>query len=144
MITLLMIARAASTNEVFTYCFLWKFYDVHGQLVYSAPSIPRQIKLTNAVGSVYLSGYVPNLTNREISKVIIDIYRTTANGTVFYKLTNETTSYYETQSVPTWKNKSWFGFNYIDTKRDDALLASPEFIYTNGGIMPNFQIFVDF
>ena len=70
---------AGSTDEIFTYCFLWKFYDVHGQLMYSAPSLPRQIKFTAAVGFTFITGYIPNLTNKDISKVIIDIYRTTNN-----------------------------------------------------------------
>lgn len=137
-------------NDIFTYCFVWKYYDIHGQLIYSAPSDPKQVKVLHSAGGldptdvrgwIYLNGYIPNLTDKNISKVIVEIYRTTANGTVFYKITNETiTAPDVTQAVPKWINNTTFAFNYIDCVPDSYLTKSPEFIYTNGGILPNYQL----
>ena len=138
-----------TVGDIFTYCFVWKYYDIHGQLIYSAPSNPQQIKLeqrdpsgaTNCTAWIYLNGYIPNLTDKDIDKVIVEIYRTTANGTIFYKLTNETISSPDvTQSVPKWLSKSVYAFNYIDCVPDSFLIKSPEFIYTNGGVLPNYQL----
>lgn len=138
-----------TVGDVFTYCFVWKYYDIHGQLIYSAPSNPKQIKIevndtltpTSATAWIYLNGYIPNLTDKDIDKVIVEIYRTTANGTIFYKLTNETINAPNIpQAVPKWTNKSTFAFNYIDCVPDSFLTKSPEFIYTNGGILPNYQL----
>ncbi len=116
----------------YQFMFVWKYYDNNGQVIYSAPSLPKTI--TAALGDIAsLVCYVPNITNKNNDYTIaVEVYRTQANGTVFYKTNAETEVLY-------WAPGN-YGVVYVDIKSDAALMSSPEFIYTNGGILPNYQI----
>lgn len=115
----------------YQYCAVWKYFDNNGQLIRSAPSIPITITVTvnDIIGAVV---FVPTITNRNVSTIRVEWYRTKVNGTTFYKVTN-------TSEDIAWSlTKAQSG--YADIKSDASITASPELLYNNGGILDNYQI----
>lgn len=115
----------------YQYCAIWNYFDVNGQSIKSAPSIPVSVTVT-ANQTVSLTLWCPLLTNRNVQSIRIEWYRTKANLTTFYKITGLS------------EDRLWAlgtsSVGYYDSKKDSNITASPELLYTNGGILDNYQI----
>lgn len=117
----------ANGTYQYTYCYSWR--DKWGQLHRSAPAVPL---------SVEVSGTPPNKRNTIRffqtpftlkNNVEIEIYRTVANGTTFYKV-----AYNYADKV--FNNPSTGNYQYTDAIDDDTLINN-EVLYTTGGVLEN-------
>lgn len=111
-----------------TCCYEWD--NNKGEIERSAPSIP----VTFSGGNTHLPTYTVNtlrLTLKkspERSNVRIVFYRTTANGTLFYRVTS--------LIAPTFNDVTVDTVSFADTLSDTALV-SRDLIYTTGGVVEN-------
>ena len=118
-------ASGALVAGKYGYAVVWAWPDASGQMVRSAPSVPVQVTATTGA-SVTLT--IPSLllTDRETSApgdlVQCEVYRTIANGSVLYMLTNP--------NSPTMNQPGSHAFTFTDnTVTDGALIFNPE-LYT--------------
>lgn len=120
--------------EIGTYFYraLWTYFDVHGQIVYSAPSpAARLVTITNNdLASIVI--YAPVLTNREANTVRISLWRTKKNSTEYFKVSQFSED--KAWSVGTWQ------YSFLDDLTDLGIDNSPQLLYTTGGILSNFQV----
>ena len=115
----------------FQYSITYEWTDNQGQTHLSAPSVPTQITTgggsnssnTLTIPTLRLTAKVPPR-----SPVVIGIYRTEADGTIFYKISSITSPLFNDTSVNT--------VSYVDTLSDTAILAKP-LLYTTGGVVEN-------
>lgn len=115
----------------YQYCAVWTYFDVNGQVIKSAPSVPVSITVTSGQ-FVSISAWNPLLTNRLVGTIRTEWYRTKKNGTVFYKISSLAEDKAWAVGVPS--------AGFLDIKTDSAITASPELLYTNGGVLENYQI----
>lgn len=107
------------------YCIVYRWTDNQGQEHRSAPS---QIVNINTAGHDAVSLAIPTLKLTQKENVVIEVYRTEDNGTVFY-LANSI-------STPFLNNKSVNTVTFIDGK-PDADLISGRTLYTTGDVLEN-------
>lgn len=117
-------ALAAGTYQAVA---VYEWMDGQGQLHRSTPSTPVSFTATAAQKATYT---VPTLRVSAKTGVMLQIYRTIANGTVFYQVTNfnGVGSLY---NDPTTDSLAW-----QDTQSDTAILGNPQ-LYTTGGVLQN-------
>lgn len=111
------------------YVAVYRWTDVAGQEHVSAPnSIPLSVTLSGGGSTQQAVVRVPTLRITEKENVIIDLYRTEADGTIYYKVTSVTN--------PVMNDKT---IDYIDIvdSLSDADLIFRESLYTNGGVLEN-------
>jgi hypothetical protein len=113
----------------YEYVSVYRWVDGSGNVTQSAPSTPLTIILGTAVASNVIKVPIYSLSNSssKLSNTFIDLYRTTANGTISYKVT----------SVP--NTPSVAGESYVsitDTQSDSNLIGNQQ-LYTNGGEVEN-------
>ncbi len=120
-----------STNETslnpgtYQYSAIYVWTDNRGNLHRSAPSIGEEIILTTDSA---LQVQIPTLRLTQKDDVVVELYRTEANGTIFYKV-SETT-------IPT-ENDTTIDFVTIEDIITDQDLISREILYTTGGVLEN-------
>ena len=133
---------AMQTSGVYQYVAVYEWYDARGQIHRSAVSDPATFTATGSgnTGSVTLSVTTLSLTSRrQMSsgrpakyQPYIVLYRTQANGTVFYRVTMDPPP----STAQNTLNASVVGFS--DTLSDSAI-ATSAFVYTTGGFLENFN-----
>lgn len=120
----------------YQYCIVLSSIDNNGRLHRSAPSVPVTVVVTNAGGINVVNFVVPPLTNRQCQQVGIEVYRTVANGTIFYRVTPFPLMITMT---PTTQYYSYFDTTSASSSSLPDITANEE-LYTNGGVLPNYQI----
>ena len=115
-------------NGNYQYSAIYSWTDNQGQLHRSAPSIGLPIILSGGTPTQTQSITVPTLRLTAKENVIIELYRTESNGTIFYKV-SETTN-------PTFNDTSIDSITILDTL-SDADLIDNEVLYTTGGVLDN-------
>lgn len=115
-------------GKTFSYCAVYEFYDSDGQLTRSAPSKVKS--LTTPAQATLIKFLIANpvdpmKSNPDSvwSKYLTDvvIYRTTNNGTIFYRCGEARAD------EPT----------YVYDETPDAELETREMLYTTGGVLQN-------
>lgn len=101
---------------------VFEYTDSEGNLHQSAPSVPASVTMTGAQNTIDWSGFYPSMTLH--SKVNLVIYRTTGNGTLFYR---ENTSIAGAAGAAVT----------MQSTTSDAVLLSNELIYTTGNVLEN-------
>lgn len=109
------------------YKIIYHWEDVKGQIHRSATSI--NVSATTVGSNQVVVLVIPTLRVTRKNLVTIQVYRTVASGTVYYRLTSI--------SSPLFNNKTVDVVTYRDTVAD-ASITSNEIIYTQGGILDNF------
>ena len=104
---------------VYTYVVVYESLDASGRLRVSPPSLP--LSFTAAGGTSTDLSLPPPPYNKHRGSFVANIYRTTANGTVLYKLTSLRGGY--------------TGITYRDNTSDANLQTRPV-LYTAGGVLP--------
>ncbi len=112
----------------YQYCALYNYTDAYGQQHVSAPSIPIIVTLSGGTTTQTLTINLPTLRLTEKTGVTIDVYRTEAAGTIFYKLTTLSTAVANNKTVDT--------VSFVDTLADATILTR-ETLYTTGGVLDN-------
>lgn len=111
---------------VYQYFVVYAWVDRQGQIHRSASSIGYQVSVTGPSGSVVHT--VPTLRVTGKSNVIVEVYRTIANGTQAYKLTSVSSPIYNSTTSDT--------VSFTDTA-SDASIQSNEILYTSGNVLDN-------
>jgi hypothetical protein len=120
-------AGGALTNlGVYQYCIVYEWFDNQGRLHRSAPSIARTFTLT--AGNNTLTLTMPTLRLTERSNVQYGIYRTVAGGSIFYKVSSNTS--------PPMSTHTGDSINYVDDDADSTITGN-EILYTDGGALDN-------
>lgn len=117
-------------SSTYGYQITYEWTDNMGQLHRSAPS-PILSSTTTATGSnvSLVTLTIPTLRITAKTNVSIVVYRTAANGTVYYRLNSPTSPLLNTLTANT--------VQYIDTVADTSILANEQ-LYTTGGEVPNY------
>jgi hypothetical protein len=116
------------SNGVYSYIALYKWTDNYGQEHRSPASPSIDITLAGGGSTQQAAVKVPTLRLTNKSNVVIELYRTEAAGTIFYKATSETAPNYSITSADT--------ITIVDTISDASLIAR-EPLYTTGGVLEN-------
>jgi hypothetical protein len=121
---------AVLPDGTYQYVAVYAWIDKWGQIHRSRPSLPLSYEVTGGPKLPTIS--VQTLAFTKKDDVEIEIYRTEANGTTFYKW-----SYSYLDRIK--NNKTVESIDFSDTTADAELLASEraEFLYTEGGILEN-------
>lgn len=125
------VGGSGGLNGTYQYTVVWQWIDQSGQLHQSAPSpivtsiaVNAEITLTIPTLRLTFKQARYNRTN-----VMAVIYRTLANSTIFYRLTNLSSPLYNDPTVNT--------ITYTDNAADNTI-NSNELLYTIGGALPYF------
>lgn len=113
-------------NGTYQYSVVYSWFDNQGQQHRSAPSIGLQVVVSGGPSNVQL--IIPTLRITKKQDVFIEVYRTEAAGTIFYKITSNTALTLNNPTVDT--------ITYADTKTD-AQIISGEILYTVSGELDN-------
>jgi len=116
------------SDGIYQYAAVYSWTDNRGQRHRSAPSIGLDVTLSGGTSTQTQTIAVPTLRITEKENVIIELYRTENAGTVFYKVT--------TDSSPTYNDKTVDTVNIVDTTADADLIDN-EILYTTGGVLDN-------
>ena len=109
----------------YQYQVIYAWCDRLGQFQYSSPSIALTYT-ASANDAVALS--IPTCRLTAKTNVVIKVYRTQVNSTVFQEVTSEL--------APLLNNGSVDYVIFVDTAADIAIAAN-QTIYTTGGVLPN-------
>lgn len=109
----------------YQYQVVYAWTDNFGQVQYSAPS--SAITVTTLVNN-HVTLIVPTLRLTAKTGVVIKIYRTQVNGTLFQEVTSEL--------APLLNNPLVDSVTFVDVAAD-TFIASNQIIYTTGGVVPN-------
>lgn len=119
----------------YTYIYSWK--DRFGQVHRSAPAIPTNVASGTLAAGAGASpfAYVTirlktlQLTNKE--NVVLEVYRTIGNGTIYYKING--TGLYSDELANDIERDF---VSFVDSTYDGTL-AEQEILYTEGGVLEN-------
>jgi hypothetical protein len=119
-------------DGTYSYITTWEWTDNNGNRMQSLSSIPKQhVKSTGGTASIIVSckklptTLIPTGT---VNFPIFCVYRTTNGGTVYYKVSSD--------SSPVSANPNTSTVTFTDTLAD-ASIISREVLYTTGGILDN-------
>lgn len=124
-VTIAQSGAAGVPNGTYGYAVLYKWIDAKGQIDRSAVFV-QSFAVTGGPRNVTLT--IPTLRVTKRSNVVVDVYRTENNGTVYYRITSV--------SSPTFNDTTVDTVSYVDTATD-ASITSNEILYTQGGILEN-------
>ena len=112
----------------FQYAAVYTWTDNKGQIHRSAPSIGLSVTLSGGTQTQQQNIEIPTLRLTQKENVIIELYRTEAAGTVFYKITDV--------ANPVLNDKTVNTVTINDTTSDVDLIDN-EVLYTTGGVLDN-------
>lgn len=118
------------SDGTYQYKAIYAWTDAQGTIHRSATSVGFEVVLSGGGSAQTQTITVPTLrlTNKE--NVIIELYRTEASGTIFYKVSSTTS--------PTANDPTVDSIDILDSSISDADLISQEVIYSTGGELENF------
>jgi hypothetical protein len=118
---------AVLPNGTYQYVVVWAWKDKSGQLHRSAPSVPLSHTITGGPKKPFIQFQNCLFTQKE--NVEIEIYRTEANGTTFYK--------HKAGVADIIVNDKALKYTTVSDTLTDAELISNEVLYTTGGVLDN-------
>lgn len=124
----------SSSTSSYQYMVVYAWRDNQGQLHRSCPSPALTVSVPQATvnySEVVIN--VPTLTLTNKDKVEIEIFRTLANGTIFYKVLEGGTGAFSTRVF----NDTTAPYIAFTDNISDATIESNEAIYTTGGVLEN-------
>lgn len=113
------------STGTYQYIVVYEWVDAQGQVHRSAPSVAASVS-ASATNSVAVT--IPTLRVTQKTNVLVSLYRTTANGSIFYRVD---TSLGIQINDPTNNTVS-----YTDTVADSVITANEQ-LYTTGGEVEN-------
>lgn len=118
---------AVMPNGTYQYLTVYKWIDKWGQVHRSYPSVALSYTVSGGPKKPTIRVFTLPFTKKE--DVEIEVYRTEAGGTIFYKL-----AYNFGDRIT--NDKTTESLTFTDTM-DDATLISNETLYTEGGVLEN-------
>ena len=119
-------------TRLYAFCYEWT--DNQGQIHQSAPSIPLSVTNTGSTSVNTLTVPTLRVTKKctEAGRANIRIvgYRTLNNGTVFYRFTSQTSTYFNDINQDT--------ITIVDSV-DDSAIDGNDILYTTGGVLENYS-----
>lgn len=112
------------STGTYSWVAVYEWTDAMGRRHQSAPSAPVSLTLGTLNARVEIT--VPLLWLTRKQGVRIALYRTTSNGTVYYRVSLAADTYTQDFSIPIPDNA------LIQDKADDATVSSHELLYTTG------------
>lgn len=117
-------------NGSVQYSAIFYYIDNNGQVIRSAPSTPTTATIVaNSMAAITV--WAPPITNKDISLVMVQLYATASNGTVFHKLSQLLTS-----DKAMSQNSQAIIFSDNDA---DGSINARETLYTSGGVLGNYS-----
>lgn len=123
----------ASVATQYQYMVTYTWYDNNGQINNSFPSIPDDattIQFNSGITTGSNSLLIPTLRLTDKTDVLINVFRTTGNGTIFYQLTNGG------NGLTLFNDPTVDFVTFVDTEGDAAIQGNP-IIYTTGNVVGN-------
>ena len=123
-------AGALTSSTQYAYQITYEWTDNRGQVHRSAPSIPVTVTMGGTDDTVTLTIHCLCLTQKTSPRAEINIvvYRTEANGAIFYQASSPTTLTFNDPNNNT--------ITYVDLLSDTDLISRQP-IYTTGGVIEN-------
>jgi hypothetical protein len=115
----------------YQYAAVYSWTDAFGKIHRSAPSIGFSVTLSGGGSAQTQEIIVPTLRLTEKENVVIELYRTEANGDIFYKITDVTS--------PILNDPTTNSVTITDDSVSDTDLISNEILYTTGGFLDNIK-----
>jgi len=124
-----VIANGAINDGNRAYVALYKWTDNTGKDHFSAPTLKAlEVNFNSGTDTQGAMIRVPTLRLTEKEDVVLELYRTEADGTTFYKVT--------TDLNPIFNNKTVDYIDIPDTLSDTELITR-ELLYTTGNVIEN-------
>lgn len=117
------------SDGTYQYSAVYAWTDNKGQIHRSAASVGLEVELSAGTSTQQRTIRIPTLRLTQKQNVIIELYRTEANGTIFYKITDT--------SNPVKNDKTVDFVDIVDDSTSDADLIDNEVLYTTGGVLEN-------
>lgn len=116
------------SNGNYSYKALYRWTDNAGADHYSTPSLELTVVLSGGTATQTQAVAVPALRLTNKANVVLELYRTENNGTIYYLVSSV--------SAPTFNNKAVDTVTITDTLAD-ASIISRQTLYTTGGVLEN-------
>lgn len=113
----------------YQYVAVYAWTDSQGQLHRSAPSLPLTVTLSGGTSTQQQDIEIPTLRLTQKENVVVEVYRTEANGTIFYRISDVASPLFNDATVDT--------VTFTDNATSDTDLISGEILYTTGGVLDN-------
>ena len=125
------------TDGLHLYYAIYNWTDAQGNIHRSGLSLQGTVTNSGGAGDAHVNTIkVPCLNLTQKTDVYIDLYRTEASGTIFYKtLANDTNTV--RQTFDPFQNQKVQDFIQIIDKASDAEIITNEILYTTGGVLEN-------
>lgn len=114
----------------YSYICIWKYIDNAGRIHRSTTSIPQQFVLTSSNKSISIK--VPILSPTSKNSVILEVYRTENNGSIYRRVTSLVSPIFNVEN----NDPLYTHVVFIDTNNDSNILAN-EILYTTGAVLDN-------
>ena len=130
------------TTLTWSYYAIYTWTDAQGNIHRSGLSLQASDELvgsgtgTPVGGWDYMTVRIPTLNLTQKNNTYIDLYRTLASGTVFYKVYSNNSNTLIQTFAPFQNQKAQDYIEVIDIT-SDTNLAAQEIIYTTGGVLEN-------
>lgn len=126
-------SSSISYPQTVQYCTVYAWNDSQGQIHRSAPSVPVDVSIPDSTTKVTLTIKPLTLTSKE--NVEIEVYRTEANGTTFYKV-SALSSTASVNNATLMNDPSATTQTFIDVSPDTGII-NKELLYTTGSVLEN-------
>ena len=125
------------TDGLHLYYAIYNWTDAQGNIHRSGLSLQGTVTNSGGAGDAHVNTIkVPCLNLTQKIDVYIDLYRTEASGTIFYKtLANDSNTV--KQTFAPFQNQKVQDFIQIIDKASDAEINANEILYTTGGVLEN-------
>lgn len=117
------------SDGTYLYVGVYAWTDNKGFLHRSAPSAGLSVTLTGGTPTQTQEIEFPTLRLTDKEDVVLELYRTEANGAILYKITDV--------SAPELNDPTVDSITITDDTISDADLISREILYTTGGVLDN-------
>ena len=131
--------RPSSGTDIYRYRAIFTFTDAQGNIHRSGLSDEVSFSYANTDSNAYLLSSevnIPSLPLTQKDNVYIEVYRTEANGTIFYK-TNADSQFTTSQTFQPVNNQPTADWLLFLDKTKDTDLVKNETLYTTGGVLEN-------
>lgn len=118
---------AMTSGATYGVAVVFSARDKDGNQIRSAPNFSDSVTVSGANLAIQVQGHIPYITNflNSQTPITIELYRTQANGSVFY---------FEKEFITSWGTPTFYT---TSVGTSDSLIRSNEQLYTTGGQLDN-------